>query len=249
VTDFRDGKQASRMLFSRGFQGILLQTHVQPSMLPGMDWNRFSVVGWGEGAAESPESPQPLLSRAIVDHFGSVLRGWDETSKRGYKRIGFALFNLTQTFNEDQVRLGAALTCLRRIPRHRRIPPFVIENKLDTADILPLAEWARRHRPDAVIGFNGIFSWALEKEGFRVPEDLGFISLHTDVDAGNLLGIRHRESGMKEMRMKSMLVAVELLDQQIRHHQYGLPREPRTIMIDSEWIEGDTLPFKVGARA
>jgi hypothetical protein len=40
------------------------------------------------------------------------------------------------------------------------------------------------------------------------------------------------------------MLSLELLDQQIRHHEFGLSGEPRTLMINSEWVEGSTLPPK-----
>jgi LacI family transcriptional regulator len=241
---FTDGKQATRVLFSRGFQGILLDTHFRLDLLPGMDWSRFSVVGWGGSTAKSYDSSPPLISRAVVDHFGVVLRAWQETWKRGYRRIGFVLFDLQESVREDLIRWGAVLTCLQRLPPRHRIPPLMFEFRPEGFTSHPLGEWARRYRPDAVIGFNGLISWALEKEGLRIPEDLAFASLHKEIDTELPLKSGHREAGMKEMRLKSMFAALELLDQQIRHHQYGLPREPRTIMIDSEWLEGETLPPK-----
>ena len=244
VSDFQDGKEAGRILFSRGYQGILLETHFQLDMLPGMDWNRFAVVGWGEGMEESSDSSRPMLSRAIVNHFGSVKNTWAEVSKRGYRKIGFVLFSVSETLDEDQIRFGAALTCLERTPLDRRVPTLFLELNFYEIDSRRLGKWARRHRPDAIIGFNGTISLALKHEGFRIPEDIGFASLHVDVDAQTLLGLKQRDSGMKEMRTKSMLAAVELLDQQIRHRQYGFPQEPRTMMIDAEWIEGTTLPDK-----
>jgi LacI family transcriptional regulator len=241
MNDFKDGAQATRMLFSRGFQGILLPEHFELEMLPGMDWSRFSVVGWGENLIGSSNSPQPFLYRATVNHFGVILRAWDETMKRGYRRIGFALFNQASISMDDQLRWGAARNCLSTVTARNRIPPFVlkggIENELASQD---LAKWVRRYRPDAIIGFNGYFRWALEHEGFRVPQDVGFAALHQDVD----LVEKDDASGMKEMRLGSMLAALELLDQQIRHHQYGMPRESRTLMIHSDWIEGTTLPDK-----
>jgi LacI family transcriptional regulator len=239
VTDFRDGEQASQLLYTRGFQGILLQTHFQLSMLPGMDWNRFSVVGWGEGVVATADSLKPMLSRATVDHFASVLRCWDEVWKRGYRKIGFALFETSQSAVEDRIRLGAALTCLQQTHQSLRIDPFIL--KTAHLDSQSLAQWVRLNEADAVIGFNGHVSWALETQGFRLPEDLGFASLHNEGDPRIVPYVKNRNSGMKEMRFISMLAAVELLDQQVRHHQYGLPREPRTIMINSEWIDGETL--------
>jgi DNA-binding LacI/PurR family transcriptional regulator len=245
VGDFRDGAHATGVLFSQGFQGILLQTRFRLNMLPGMDWNRFSVVGWGESTAKSQDSTRSPLSRAIVDHFGTVVRAWEETRKRGYRKIGFVLFNLPESRIEDESRLGAALMCLQRIPPRLRISPFIL-GQLNDFISLRLARWVRRCRLDAVIGFNSFILWALKREGFRIPRDLGFTSLHNEVDAETPPRTKFRVSGMKEIRLKTMLAAVELLDQQIRHHQYGLPGEPRTVLIDSEWIEGETLPPKPG---
>jgi LacI family transcriptional regulator len=239
LDDFKDGAHATQILFSRGFQGIILPSHFQLNMLPGMDWNRFSVVAWGEGVAESPDCPHPLLYRATVDHFGLVLRAWNEAWKRGYRRIGFALFGDSITEKDDQLRIGASQFCLQSVPPRYRVPTCFVKN----FDSRTMAKWIRRYRPDAVIGFNGFMAWALRHEGFRMPEDFGLALLHKGSD-DSPPETRTSESGMMEMNEKSVLVALELLDQQIRHHQCGLSTEPRTISINSEWIDGDTLPPK-----
>jgi hypothetical protein len=50
---------------------------------------------------------------------------------------------------------------------------------------------------------------------------------------------------MREMVVDKIHAAIELLDQQIRHHHSGLDPRSRTQMIHSEWVEGTTLPPKV----
>ncbi len=49
MTDFKDGAQASRVLFSRGIQGVILPHFFRPELLPGMDWKRFLGRGPGRG--------------------------------------------------------------------------------------------------------------------------------------------------------------------------------------------------------
>jgi DNA-binding LacI/PurR family transcriptional regulator len=245
VSDFKDGAHATKVLFSRGFLGIVLPTHFRLDLLPGMDWDRFSVVGWGESVVDASDSTLPLLYRATVDHFRVVLQAWEEVWKRGYRRIGFALFQAEQPLMDEQLRWGAVRNCLQGIPARLRIPPFAFRIPFQGPfNFSALGKWTRRNRPEAVIGFNGFIRWALEHEGFRIPEDFGFAVLHRDVDSELILERGNCDSGMKEMRLQSMLTAVELLDQQIRHHQYGMPPEPRTILINSEWVEGETLPQK-----
>ena len=241
LNEFRDGDHATNVLFSRGYLGIVLQTHFRLSMLPGMDWSRFSVVGWGQGAEEPPDRPPSLLYRVAIDHFRAVQRVWHEAWKRGYRRIGFALFTLAENSMEDQLRWGAILSCLQRLPPSQRVPSFLTD-PAGGSDFRGVADWVRDNRVDAVIGFNGFFSWALRQAGIRLPEDIGFASLHVEPEIVPPNGVL--DSGTKEMRVQAMMAALELLDQQIRHHQYGLPREPRTLMINSEWIEGTTLPHR-----
>ena len=249
VDDFKDGKAATRILFSRGVQGILLPRQFQPSMLPGMDWNRFSVVGWGESLPTFPDFVQPALSRATIDHSALVLDAWDEVWKRGYRRIGFGLLNRSMPARVDQLRLGAIHICAQRVPARFRIPFFGPDQGYGgpPPDPRELAAWIRRYRPDAVIGFS-YFLWALRDQGFLIPKEIGFASLDKAMNSEILRTTDDGDAGMKDMRMECLLAAVELLDHQIRHHQFGLPRESRTITVNSQWIDGKTLPDKTRSK-
>jgi hypothetical protein len=149
-----------------------------------------------------------------------------------------------RALRDDQLRIAAAQFCLSNVPPRLRIPLYLgkVEEHFDSCS---LGKWVRRHRLDAVIGFSGGVHWGLRHAGFRMPEELGFAVLHRDVDFEHLSGpSEYLPSGMKEMRLPSMLAALELLDQQIRHHQFGISGKPRVLMIGSEWVEGNTLPPK-----
>jgi LacI family transcriptional regulator len=245
VRAFKDGVEATRMLYARGMQGIILPHNFKTNTLPGMDWSRFSVVGIDESLADSQDSEQPLLYRAAVDHLALVLKAWSETWKRGYRRIGFGLFKLRPALMDDYARWAATQICLLRIPARLRVPTFLAKAQ-DDIEGLDLKKWAERHRPDAVIGFNSYFGTKLREQGFRIPQDIGFATLHREAES-TLPSEITTDAGMKHVRRQSILSAIELLDQQIRHHRYGLAREPRTLMIQSEWVEGETLPPKTGA--
>jgi DNA-binding LacI/PurR family transcriptional regulator len=244
VTDYKDGAHLSKVLFARGVQGILLPATFKADLLAGMEWKSFSVVGLGEDQPDLPALPS--INRVSVDYFRLVVRAWNEAWKRGYRRIGFVLFQHTNSISDDESRFGAAEACRHRLPVRLRIPPLLVSLGKDEASkdeaSKEVESWARRHRPDAVIGFNGWVLWVLREKGFRCPEDIGFIDLISEGPDQASSPDWIRLCGMKEMAWDQMRAAVELLDQQIRHHHYGLDPRARTVLIHSEWVEGGTLP-------
>jgi DNA-binding LacI/PurR family transcriptional regulator len=245
VGDFQDGRHATQVLFSRGVQGLIVSAEFKPEMLPGMDWTRFFVVGLGERLVEKPNVRREPFYRTAVDHFGSVVSAWNETWSRGYRKIGFVLYELDPNWMDDQLRWAAAQICLQRVSHRTRIPPFLLSNVAGRwpINVRNLRDWVDHHRPDAIIGFNAYVHTLLDYVGFRVPRDVGFASLHKGT--GIELMKKDTDAGMREMRLESHLASVELLDQQIRRHQYVSDNRPRTVMIHSEWIDGESLPEKI----
>jgi LacI family transcriptional regulator len=142
---------------------------------------------------------------------------------------------------DDEMRLAAVETCQSRLPRRFRVPllPIDAQKRHPTREI---ERWALEHRPEAVIGFNSGIVRNLENAGLRVPEDMAFASLH--VDPMDRIPGRTRVSGMQNMTPERIETAIQLLDQQIRQHQYGLDPKARTLMIHSEWMEGGTTPAR-----
>ncbi len=242
MEDFRDGAHLSRVLFARGVQGIVLAQSLHPDLLKGMNWKLFSVVALGEGWVEAPFAPFTFLNRASVDHFGVALAAWAKVRERGYNRIGFALSGHSPPLVDDDARLGAAEVCRRRTPANFRIPPLIAPGH----DIVGLVkDWVKQYRPEVVIGFNSWILWNLLEAGIRVPEDVGFVALTTNLgDEPGEKSSATQIAGMKETGGEHMKAAIELLDQQIRQHHYGLDPKARSLLIHSEWIEGDTLPVK-----
>lgn len=244
VTDFQDGAQATRILFSRGFQGIILPSSFRFDMLPGMDWSRFSLAGGGGEIIADPLHPfSSLVNHATVDYFRAVLTAWNETRKRGYRRIGFILFKVSSGLVDDDIRWGAAQACLNKIPARNRVPTLLLKGGEDPQNPSKVGRWVRRHRPDAVIGFNGYMAWTLRQVGFRIPEDIAFASLHLETNPEILQIDAGLESGMQSQRLETAFATIELMDQQIRHHEYGLLPLPRVQIIPSKWVDGDSLPL------
>lgn len=94
-----------------------------------------------------------------------------------------------------------------------------------------------RHRPDVVIGFHSGMHHALLESGWKVPQQIGFINLHMEEwHVGHFAGVDVRSSEIGSR-------AVNMLDELIRHKERGLTDDPRTLLVDSIWLDGPSLGY------
>jgi LacI family transcriptional regulator len=97
--------------------------------------------------------------------------------------------------------------------------------------------WMVRHRPGMVMGSDNAFYWWLREAGYRVPKDVGFVSLAASPEAGSGSSISGVDCNIDRIGQ----AAVEQLDILIRTNQAGIPDRPFALMIVSNWVAGDTL--------
>ena len=103
--------------------------------------------------------------------------------------------------------------------------------------------WFLKHRPDAIIANDASYYEALHQRGLESPRDFGIVTLTVREDADKVLSRvdqNHHEEGATAVR----LVVGELL-----HNEIGLPAMRQTVMLDSTWVEGETVrpPGRISA--
>jgi hypothetical protein len=104
------------------------------------------------------------------------------------------------------------------------------------ADQKQFLAWAKRARPDAVVGFSSWSYWELLEVGYRIPDQLGLLTLHhagTDVRDG----LADLDENSDEVARPSVL----LLDQLIRNRETGVPPLPLNGLVPSIWREGTSV--------
>jgi len=219
------------VLYARGYAGVLVggvREEWHPLLLEN---TRFPVVCCGR------VDPLPFhtVRPAILN---GVRKAFQEIARRGYRRIGAAVLRHDPPVADDFSRLAAALACLRELGSlHARIPP--LDSGL--AGGADLRRWLTEYQPDAVLAFHdGILSGIVEA-GYRVPTEIAFASLHRDPD--------RRIAGLDQNHAAIAGAAVNLMDQLIRHGDAGIPRTPLTLLVESTWFDGPTLPRKRSRRA
>lgn len=230
LSAYPSGATASKVLFHRGARGIIvpaMPSDVDPEF-KGFDWGKFTIVGCALGSLRFD------VHGVAPDEFEGARLAWREAARRGYKRIGAALFEHSPIAVDDYTRLGASYAeQSKRFPVRKRIP-FLLSDPNDRDAFLA---WVDKHRPDAVISLSSKqpYEW-LQEAGYRVPEDMGFASLHAH-DQQLISGVCSQEEEVAR-------AAVDFLVAQMLDNNWGVPESQQMLMLEPKWREGKTLPLR-----
>jgi DNA-binding LacI/PurR family transcriptional regulator len=234
LSAYPSSEAASHVLYHRGIPGIILphMPHGAEVRLSGLAWDRFTVVCCALGWSRVP------FHVVAPDIFEGTRRTWQQVIKRGYVRVGAAMFRHHPVALDDFTRLGGSMVeQAELIPAEHRIPIL----QTDPLDRDAFLAWMKEHRPEAVIGFvNRVYTWLIEA-GYRVPEDVAFACLN--VWPGEPY------SGMSVQHDQVPRSAVDFLISQMHENQSGRPKVQHCLLLEPDWVEGSTLPDRraVGA--
>jgi len=151
----------------------------------------------------------------------------------GHRRIGVALLKEFQAVDLLD-KVSAALYCQTQLEPASQVVPlrhFPLDSRTE------FVAWLRRHQPEVVIGFNDSVYWWLQEAGYRVPEEVAFISLMLD----QLTESERVITGMKSDLAQIGRIAVEQLDILLRTNQVGVPERPLIVQMPGVWWPGGTL--------
>ena len=219
-------KRLWQMLYARGFAGVLIGS-VRSNFHPLMMENRqFPAVCVGR------IDPLPFHTTRPAIQLG-VRRAWEEMIKLGYRRIGAAIFRHAPPVEDDFSRFSAVVgSQITDLPNEEPIPPLTSAFMVRE----PFMDWVEQYKPDAVLAFHDGLYFDLIDAGYKIPRDMGFASLHKNVN-----DMDPRIAGVCENAPLVAVSAVNFLDQMIRHGERGLPPAPVNIMVEGTWSQGKTL--------
>ncbi len=215
----------NQIIWSRGVRGVIIPNISHQvfadwgGTLP-IEWDRFSVVDIGGSLRH------PLVSQVHHDHQSGMFMALDNLEALGYRRIGLCLRS------EDDLRTHRRWTGAYFVWRALRgyeavLQPLIVD-EFRPADV---RRWARQNRLEAIIspGILPLGEW-----GLKVPQDIGFASLHLWGEAAKgVAGINQEEAGITES-------AVDMLVTQLRRNQKGIQEHPMRWMLRGRWVAGET---------
>lgn len=204
-----------RMLYSRGIEGIVLAPLFPPADLGKLlDWSKFSVV------STSISVLGPAVHRVVPNQFANALMLGQELNKMGHRRLGLLI---SRDLDERTGhRLDAAIQWLNHENGVRDLETLRWETTMPSA--VMLERWINKNRPDAIISDS---AYNLDKFVAEVPRLKRMTLASTTIIEKDT-----PYAGILENPEAVGAAAVELLSALFQKGERGIPKTPRTTMIN-----------------
>lgn len=221
------GRRLHRILHTRGIRGVVLAPVFREGGTTSLPLDGLASCAMGY-SLHKPDTHR------IGTNYGQAVRlAWSKLLQRGYRRPGF-IHNLQHQERTHFALLGAFMAQQALHSDVARIPPLIFPKVPDDHMEECAGEfvrWFRRNKPDVLVGLPWIFLEQVHKL-IRVPEEAGAI-------------IFDSEPGWTQVRDQAEHIgsgAVDVVVAQIHRNETGVPPFPKTVSINSAWVEGRTLP-------
>ncbi|MDP0499309.1 MAG: LacI family DNA-binding transcriptional regulator [Verrucomicrobiota bacterium JB022] len=223
------GETLLRILRHRNIRGLLIVGMMKENRLP--DHLR-PVLEQTACVVTGVRTREPTLPFAAVDHHALSLRAVEKAFSLGYQRPGLVLDPVIDGLVDHRFSSGYFVG-VQHLPDSQRIPPFFnVEGARQNPALF--YDWLHQHQPDVLFTlYNSVARW-LENVGWRVPQDIGLIQLEWRSSRPHWAGMNQHNEVVGE-------VAVDMLISMLHSDQVGLPDFPRASLIDSTWMDGDTV--------
>ena len=216
------GQRMSRILWTRGVQGVLLPPQEHLTRID-LDWDNLSAVTFGYTLVH------PRLHLVSNHEYRTMGTLFAELEKRSYRRVGLVYLR-EHDKRVDNNWLAAYLVEQTRLPLEHQLPPLVLEQWNAKAFL----SWVEHYRPDAIVTRLPEVIRSLRRAGYQVPDDVG-VAYHTLDEKSLFL------SGMKKNSFQIGEMAVDLLIDMLHRNERGIPVHPYLLMVEGSWVEGNTL--------
>jgi len=176
------------------------------------------------------------LHRVINHGYNDMWRALDRVYKLGYRRPGLAIGDYEEA-RSAHAHLSAYLGwCNLMLNQPRTIPPFRSSNLEGPR----LVSWLRRYKPDVLIFVHlhqhvQALPEALRRVGISIPGDLPVAAISHALQGTGMSGLEENATLMGS-RMIELLVA------HLASRDFGIPDVPQIEMVESQWVEGQSLP-------
>lgn len=239
LASFPHPEKLPKILFARGYEGIIHSQYRGLWMPRMIDWSPFPNVSFLIGNYPSEFDTIRLhASQAVVT-------AWEEAFNRGYRSPALVVFDETAQADEH-LRTGTFLSLQQSIPVKNRIPPLRVPLTEKTANstlsvknstLSEIHRWMLRWKPDCVFGINQLPYWWIKAVSLDIPGDAAYIALSADHSHDMIAGLVANWEGVG-------IMAMEQLHLKIRASQRGAPALPTQTLVPYEFKDGASLPIK-----
>jgi LacI family transcriptional regulator len=222
-------RRASEILDTRGIEGLLCFGSPDLEQEFPAELAHYAVVTIGV-------SIRTPLHRITSRFYFDMMTALQRVHALGYRRPGLIIGTYEEA-RSAHMHSGAYLSwCERQLGPGRALPIL----RVGTVEKKPLATWLEQCDPDVIVFVHlpeaiPQLRAALREQRRRVPAGLGVAVLSHIVQGTGFSGLQQNQRLMGAW-------AVEMLAARMANRDLGLPRDPRIEMVESEWVDGGSLP-------
>lgn len=210
----------AQVMLARGIRGAVLAPFPQTGSILRLPWENCALATIGFSLA------QPRLHRAVNHQIHSIRLALAELARCGHRRIGVVL----SRHEDARVESNWISSVLLAQYEHAGTPrafPLLHEDKIVRAR---LRAWLERERPEVVVSTDDIRP-LLRGARRDAGQKVGFAHLHL---TAALPGC----SGIDQNNERVGAAAVDLVVEQLQANQFGVPANPKTVLIEGRWEPG-----------
>jgi LacI family transcriptional regulator len=173
----------------------------------------------------------------VTSHFyNDTINALNRLHRLGYRRPGLVV----GTYEDGRSALAHSSAYLGWCEAHLGPRSALPVLRLATVEKKPVLGWLAEQEPDVILFVNSPdtiphLRAILRAQRRRVPRELGVAVLSHLVQGTGF-------SGLQQNQLLMGAWAVELLAARIANRDLGIPANPRIEMVESEWIDGGSLP-------
>jgi len=224
------GPKLTRMLVARGIEGVIVSSLLKGRGRLHLDWEKFAAISLGFSLW------RPALHRVATHQYHVVGHAFRNLRRLGYNRVGVVLSREMDSRFDYAWEAGTTIVN-NSLPKSKRIAPLVAEQ----TDAKSVDAWLAKNRPDAVIDGIGWLEGHFKKQGIKIPEEIGLVSLLADGSPGSAATVRPDWSALGA-------AALDAVAEQLIRNERGIPAKPRTVLIEAEWVPGPTVRERRGTH-
>lgn len=214
---------------ARGIRGIIWEHFFSANNRLDYDFSEFACVRIGSSLIE------PRFHQIESDRFAEMRLALEELRKLGYRRLGYCSMRHVEIYHNFR-RLSALLLDQSLSPSGDKVPWLAVDRREDFDT--KLEQWLQRHHPQVVISQHIHVHDYIQKAGYKVPEQVGFLHLGFHPSFSHLAGIDPNWA-------KRGFLAVDRVVRMLNRNELGVPSDPLVTYVDHQWSPGPSLR-KVG---
>lgn len=215
----------SEILRARGINGVVIGPSSELRLSLDLKWEWFSVVRLGSAHIS------PMLHRVVVDHYQASMMTTQKAYDLGYRRPGLTVRETFGAAHDRRYEAGFTMACAH-LSKMRPVSPLLTSNVPDGPTLI---RWVRKYRPDVIIDAEERHDYdLLRAEGWRVPEDIGVLSLCAPSASGLLGGCVQDGHSVGSAGIDHLIAMIE-------RNETGVPTAPMTLSSGVTWNSGKTV--------